>query len=412
MGTEKGKRESKKLAELGGFWITEIKQSKNLYLAWYDPEKKCRQSKSLGTPDLHVAIKLLAEHVATNGQMRDEAASDVRIETILIRYWDQHGKKLPSWDAIKMALGLWTDFFSGKTVGDLTVAAQEDFIEWLRTYDRTTEGRYGYIQWQKRMKAWERRKEKHPLEKPPAPKIGYEDRGISRILSVGRAALNRARRRQEVAWVPDIIDIRWAKKATLKLNIRDLVKVFDSIDEERHPHVLTYAILACCTMGRPDAILDLKKEYVDFENRILDTNPPGRVQTKKRRPLIPVCNTLLPWLRKAEAGYLITYGSSESRIGSIKNAMEGLRIRTGIDGFSAYTLRRTMAKELRRRGVPQWEVKGFLGHVEPGPLEDYAEFAPDFLGHAAKAIDDIMQEVDQQSRQQIILKPKLVQKLG
>ena len=46
-----------------------------------------------------------------------------------------------------------------------------------------------------------------------------------------------------------------------------------------------------------------------------------------------------------------------------------------------------MATELRRRGVPAWEVEGMLGHKRPGVTEIYAEFAPDYLSKGREAID-------------------------
>ena len=46
-----------------------------------------------------------------------------------------------------------------------------------------------------------------------------------------------------------------------------------------------------------------------------------------------------------------------------------------------YTIRHTMATELRKRGVPPWEVSGMLGHrSEHKTTEIYAHYAPDYLG--------------------------------
>ena len=48
---------------------------------------------------------------------------------------------------------------------------------------------------------------------------------------------------------------------------------------------------------------------------------------------------------------------------------------------SPYTLRHTMATELRKRGVPAWEVAGLLGHKAGSyrTTEIYAKFGPDYL---------------------------------
>jgi hypothetical protein len=47
-----------------------------------------------------------------------------------------------------------------------------------------------------------------------------------------------------------------------------------------------------------------------------------------------------------------------------------------------------VATELRRRGVPAWEVSGLLGHRQAGTSEIYAKFDPDYLGKARMALED------------------------
>jgi hypothetical protein len=54
----------------------------------------------------------------------------------------------------------------------------------------------------------------------------------------------------------------------------------------------------------------------------------------------------------------------------------------------AYTIRHTVAVEMRKRSVPVWEVAGFLGHTSGyKTTERYAKFGPDHLGKAIRAID-------------------------
>ncbi len=54
-----------------------------------------------------------------------------------------------------------------------------------------------------------------------------------------------------------------------------------------------------------------------------------------------------------------------------------------------------MAIELRKRGVPPWEVQGILGHKSGGyrTTEIYAKYDPDYLSKSAEAIDDYMKEI-------------------
>ena len=81
---------------------------------------------------------------------------------------------------------------------------------------------------------------------------------------------------------------------------------------------------------------------------------------------------------------------------SVKTGFNNAVRLAGLPGDTCpYSLRHTMARELRRRGVPKWEVSGMLGHLPDGSrtTEDYAEFAPDYLGQAASAIDAVFADV-------------------
>ena len=84
---------------------------------------------------------------------------------------------------------------------------------------------------------------------------------------------------------------------------------------------------------------------------------------------------------------------------SIKNALKAAALRAGIDpkGLSPKTFRHTVAVELRRRNVSEWECQGILGHRgESSVTEMYARYRPDHLGEAAKAICAFVREVVQQ----------------
>ena len=51
-------------------------------------------------------------------------------------------------------------------------------------------------------------------------------------------------------------------------------------------------------------------------------------------------------------------------------------------------MRHTVASEMRKRGVPVWEVAGFLGHSSGyKTTERYAKYGPDHLSQAVRAID-------------------------
>ncbi|HWT31258.1 MAG TPA: hypothetical protein VN240_09575 [Propylenella sp.] len=58
-----------------------------------------------------------------------------------------------------------------------------------------------------------------------------------------------------------------------------------------------YAVLALNTWARPEAIMDFRVgRQVDFEQGLLNLNPPGRRQTEKWRPTIRLTDNLRGWL--------------------------------------------------------------------------------------------------------------------
>ncbi|MCH8057883.1 MAG: tyrosine-type recombinase/integrase, partial [Proteobacteria bacterium] len=187
--------------------------------------------------------------------------------------------------------------------------------------------------------------------------------------------------------------------------------------------------LAFGTAARPGAILDLTSFQIDPHERTIKLNPPGRAQTKKRRPTIAMCETLVPFLRSLPPGPVIRYNGR--RLKSIRPAFGRLKVRArrrlrddaarearrlrrigerGAAGsmiedakargdalleLTPYTIRHTVASELRRRGVAPWELAGLLGHSSGyKTTERYAKFSSDHLGGAAQAVDNYFMDLE------------------
>ncbi|HET6521244.1 MAG TPA: hypothetical protein VFG47_15690 [Geminicoccaceae bacterium] len=137
-----------------------------------------------------------------------------------------------------------------------------------------------------------------------------------RTLRVGRAALRSAMKRQELRRAPDVPMMREEEPEERPVpSLEQLACLCDAIEAD---HLRTYVVVALCTLGRPEAILDLTRDQIDFDRRILRFNAPGRRQTRKRRPEVPVCDALLPWLRRAGSGYVVSYNGRQ--VASLKAA--------------------------------------------------------------------------------------------
>lgn len=345
-----------RLGQIGDYWLSKRPGSDRWCRTWYDADARQTKRVTLGTGDFPEAQLRLADWVLTNARMDQQRARDVPLAQVLVRYWHRKGKGLASAEMTRVALGYWSEFWGEAMVPDALPARQRDFIAWLR--DRRV----------------------------PPLSDGY----IKRILTVGKAALNDAYKEGEIDAVPYVLPGEDSPPQDLvfsEAQSADLWKAA-TLPHERMMLALLYG-----TLARPEAALGLHREFVDFDRRLLAQNPPGRKQTKKHRPTVPVCDFLLPWLASAPPGPLVAWQGKE--IGSFKTAWRKMRERAGLPVEAVpKTIRHTVATELRASGVPEAEIQGFLGHrAFGGKTEIYAKYRPDYLGEASAAVDAYMARI-------------------
>jgi integrase len=222
---------------------------------------------------------------------------------------------------------------------------------------------------------------------------GKKPSHVSWVFSSLGGALRRARDRRELIDYPKIIKITLPEPREQRvLSAAEIAALL----EHAPPHLVTFIMIAICTAGRPEAILELTRQQIDLEHRLLHFNAPGRVQTKKRRATVPIVDALAEILVEVRSFYVIEYLGQPVR--SIKTALRDTATRAGIDpaGLSPKTFRHTVAVELRRRGVPEWECMGLLGHRGGSRVtEVYARYRPDHLSEASAAISAFVEAVRQ-----------------
>ena len=116
----------------------------------------------------------------------------------------------------------------------------------------------------------------------------------------------------------------------------------------------------------------------DRNNGIITLNPPDRQQTKKHRPVVNLPSAIIPMIDylddHSELEHLVTYKGQP--VESVKRAWRLLRTDVGLDTqVNPYSLRHTVARWLRKEGVPAWEVAAQLGHkrLEFTTTEIYAD---------------------------------------
>lgn len=167
----------------------------------------------------------------------------------------------------------------------------------------------------------------------------------------------------------------------------------------RRIELLRFLRCAVATWARPDAIFDIRPPQWHAQARVLDLNPPGRRQTKKHRPKIPIARQFAPWLDE-----MVPAPGNPGRPTYLANAT----VRHGWDSMRAHLelppggeagpklIRRSMATLARKRmGEGNWpQGRMMLGHAKFDVSDIYA--IPDVanLGLALETTESIIEEIE------------------
>lgn len=338
------------------YYLVRRERSPFLYLEWREKGKPVRRSTGHRPAELELAKQRARELILEHAEIRDAAPADVAIATVLDRHYLRYAKDLESAATYKRSKALWAEFFRSETVADLTAGRQRAFKTWLE-------------------------------------KKGYSDGYVRRVIGDGKAALNQAWQEGEITRVPFVKLPPVASGYPHWARFDQLVRFLNTPMPD---HLFVYCMIRLNTGSRGDAARDLQPFQVDRHARLIQLNPPGRRQTKKFRPVVPLTEFLerfLGGLPPAER-YVNWHGA---HVDSIKRAWRATRLAAGLPAwFQPRVLRHTVGTELRRRGVPGWDVSGQMGHKkgESAPTtENYAKFDPDYLAAARRAFDDWMREL-------------------
>lgn len=212
--------------------------------------------------------------------------------------------------------------------------------------------------------------------------LGYSNSTIRTDLALLRACLRwRYKDDAPSIWLPPASAPRerWLTKA----EARTLV------DSAKSPHIKLFVILGLATGARSNAILDLMWNQVDFHHGTIDYRAPGRVQTNKRRTVVPMNATARAALKEAfearETDHVIEY--ARGPVKSVKKAIERLAKATEIP-FSPHVLRHTCAVWMAQADVPMQKISQYLGHTSLAMTASvYARYSPSFMHDAGAAAE-------------------------
>ncbi|PCI11342.1 hypothetical protein COB72_01140 [bacterium] len=344
-----------------GYQLVSRPDTPNYYIAWCKPGSSQWNRLSTRTADLELAQQRLMEYA----QLRRSPPKallphQVLIADVLVCYINEQlsGKACKDAESIIRNWNHFCQLESISTVSELTRGMQQLYMDWRIKEACLYHGRV------------------------------LSSGTINKDMEVMRAALNHAKREGYISEVPAI---RMLPKPPPRDRYLEAHEVRNLLAVCEEPHLRMFVLLAIHTLQRPGAIFDLQIGQVDLARRRIDFNPPGRVQTSKRRPVVPITKTLRPELERAIndslSGHLVEYLGQPVK--SVRRSFEGACKRAGLADVSPYVLRHTGATLLAANGVPIWQISGMLGHSISKTTEIYAKHSPDFLSQAADQLDVI-----------------------
>jgi integrase len=293
---------------------------------------------------------------------------------------------------------------------------------------------------------------------------------VSRVLSVIAAACRFAAKTKLVKsntgelkeakllkFVPEVnYDTKWVAEVmhVAEPKPRDYVPTYEELasllDTESGELLRRYDMIALNTWARPAAIVDLSVgKQVDFENDLIDLNPPNRRQNKKQRPVIRLTTNLRSWLehwaedrplsydsilpdgliertpanhlkaqfnRRSTRWMLIRSGLSLDEIAelfsgarkgdsvSLRQTVKAAEAR-GIQRITRYTLRHFMATRVRGMtgsNVGREQRSLWLGHGKRDATSWYETHDPEFLRECAMATDLVIDKLDSMMKRKLL----------
>ena len=349
----------KRPVQFGKYYLSKRSNSPMWCRSWFDPVTRQTKRESLGTEDLAEAAETLKSWFIKYAEQPLRSSEQITLAEVAMRYYAQHGRYLPGAGAGVQARNLEIVI---EHVGELTVAE----------FTRDAQERFN-----------RRLKEK------------YAPATIRRIFSAIFAALNRAYQCEEIDRIPPRIRLPDSPPKEYVATIDELATFWDA---DKSPQMQMFFVLLLATGARPSSILQLSRFQCDLRNGFIDLNPPGRAQTAKRRPIVPMCDVARAWIEAAKGGPLVHYYGRPIKYPN--KAWRELRRSVGLpEEFTPGAMRHTLASELRRKGVPPAQIAGLLGHSMPNwrTTERYAKYDPRFMVETTEAINRFFDDIAQRT---------------
>lgn len=171
-----------------------------------------------------------------------------------------------------------------------------------------------------------------------------------------------------------------------------LAAFIDAVEDEM---VFRFVVVALNTWARREAVTDLRMSAVNFNLGLVNLNPPGRKQTRKRRPILPLTDNLRGWMLHWNDEWPVRWYREDRS--DLWDGFRAVAARVGMASLTPHALRHFMNSRALALGVPAEERSRWLGHMDKRAsptTEIYEHATPDYLGKAREATDAIVTELD------------------
>ena len=427
---------ARKLFEIGGQWIGRVDGRPSYYRFWYVSGSRTVNRASLKTTDFEEAKRQLAQAAVTNARHDPKHPDEVMLVAVLNHYFENHSDKKPSASPARRAGELVMTFLETECgfgpevkTSKFTKAMQARFAQWSSERFKHSPS---YISRNLSVVAAACRfSAKTIVNRGPAGEL-FETRLLSAMPEVC----------YDAKWLAEMTD---SPEPSPRDYVPTLEELASLLDMDGSVTLRRYDIIALNTWARPEAVLDLSvREQVDFENGLVDLNPPGRKQTKKRRPTIKLTENLRGWLEHWGEDRPLSYSASgkgktpacakrqaashvkaqfkrrsrrwmltrngltkaeidslfrKSRNGQVEHLQQALANAEarGIHRITPYTYRHFMAtkvRSLREVRVDREQRSLWLGHGKRDATSWYETLDPEHLHECARATSIIMEKLD------------------
>lgn len=346
------------------------------YIRWTEGGQTQRHGTGIPSTDPDQAEAYFRDWLRERGRARRKGPGDpdqVRLADVIEDYVTEHSDNVVAADTLALAARPLAYFFVDDTIATMTPSRVRAYAEWRRGHSiKVLDKDTGAVE---------------VIERPIAD--GTIIRELGGTL---RPAIQHAIKQRQLmpgvyhVPVPSATPGRnyWITRSEAARLLRETRR-----DTRARLHLPLYAMIALYTGQRRGAILDLTWKQVDLVVGRIDFNPPGRVQTQKRRPIIPIPRPLLAALTRAHgrasSDFVIAYRGE--RVADVKTGFNSAADRAGIPACTSHTLRHTAGTWMAQRGVPLRQIAGYLGHSEQRTTELYAHHHPAFMAEARRAFE-------------------------